>query len=691
MSKKVCLGRWVALGAALAAALGAGAARAQNPPALPAPPQWMQDSGLYFGPNFSPAELITPLIANRYLWLWEYFRGGQETRFDLWDARSAFLFNAMRNAYVSPFGSRVLFDQTGGAGRPQGQFVVLRVDDPAAAGGFTDLVFPGTNNRVNFIYGTPTGQTGVVPIFPNGMGTFAPHTLTGGTGAGAFNLEVDQVLSFARDQLRVEIRVRNAGGAARRVGVKMFLNPFEGVRTVFLPENQEKVLFETDFGRAVGTTVPPRRAQVPSSWEMYDVVNTNITRDDVFDTFKNIIRGNGATTPDRVVFGNALNMFGTQATWNYVADPSHDLRLSDVGVLLYWDTVPIAAGQTRVVATYIGRATAAHGMSDFYVASPPTPSNQFGFVGALETPFALPLINGNSDLQANGLPLTFAFKGFVQNEANTATPGATALLTLPDSLKFADPGDSPQRAFGFLDPIGANVLDEEFGTWEVQASGVEAGISPVDAQFASGFGDTAAARRLVNVPQGRLYQLQETYKMLGFPFTYNGITDPATALGLPSGSFVVLTYNPVINDYESVSALEPGKGYWVRLLGLPTQFVRVTAQSQPVNLEATAPFRVGLRNGWNMISNPSPYAIPVRELQFISAPRFLSFEDAVTRGLIRPSLYEFNRKTRVYDRLSADAVLNPGRGFWIYSFGEQTLVFPVPVGPDIEFISTTTP
>lgn len=675
MNKKVCMGRWVAtLGAAMAAACAAVPAGAQTP-TNPAPPQWMQDSGLYYGNNFN--ELITPLIANRYLWLWEYFRGGQETRFDLWDARSSFLFNAMRNAYVSPFGSRVLFDQTGLAGRPQGNYVLLHVEDPTAAGGFVDVPFPGTNNQITFFYGTPTNQSGVVPIFPNDSGTFAPHNLSGGSGAGAYNLNVDYVLSFARDMLRVEIRITNAGGAARRVGIKQFMNPFEAVRTVFQPANQGKIRFETDFGRAVGTTIAPRQAAVPDTWEEYDAVNTNITSSGLVDTYKGIIRGNGATPPDRVVFGNALQMFGSQGTWTYNADPTHDLRLSDVGMLYYWDTAPIAAGQTRVVATYIGRATAAHGMSDFYVATPPTPSNQFGFIGALETPFALSLINGDADLA------TYSFQGFVQNEANTSTPGATALLTLPDSLTFADPGESPQRAFGFLDPIGPLNLDEGTGTWLVQASGVEAGVSPVDAQFATGFGDTALARRFVNVPQGRLYQLQDTYKMLGFPFTYDGVTDPATALQLPSGSFVVLTYNPVINDYEAVSTLEAGKGYWIRLLGLPTQFTRLTAASHPVNLEATAPFRVGLRNGWNMVSNPSPYAIPVREIQFIAAPRFLSFEDAVTRGLIRPSLYEFNRKTRVYDRLSLDAVLNPGRGFWIYSFGEQTMVWPVPVGPDI--------
>jgi len=671
MNKKVCIGRWVAvLGAALAAfaAVPAGA-QATNP----APPQWMQDSGLYFGNNFN--ERIEPLITNRYLWLWEYFRGGQETRFDLWDARSAFLFNAMRTAYVSPFGSRVLFDQTGGTGRPQGNYVLLHVEDPTAAGGFVDVPFPGTNNLRTVFYGTPTNQSGVVDIFPNGSGTFAPHNLSGGSGAGAYNLNVDYVLSFARDTLRVEIRITNAGGAAKRVGVKEFMNPFEAVRTVFLPANQEKIRFETDFGRAVGTTLAPKRAQIPDTWEEYDLVNGPTSGGQV-DTYKGIIRGSGATPPDRVVFGNGLQMFSTQGTWTYNVDPVQDLRLSDVGMLYYWDVAPIAAGQTRVLATYIGPAVAAHGMSDFYVAAPPTPSNQFGFIGALETPFALSLINGDADLQ------TYSFRGFVQNEANTAVPGATALLTLPDSLTFADPGEFPQRAFGFLDPI-AGFVDEGSGTWQVRASGVEAGISPVDAQFATGFGDTALARRFVSVPQGRLYQLQETYKMLGFPFTYNGVTDPATALQLPSGSFVVLTYNPVINDYEAVSALEPGKGYWVRLLGLPTQFTRLTDAARPVNLEATAPFRVGLRNGWNMVANPSPYAIPARELQFIAAPRFLSFEDAVTRGLIRPSLYEFNRKTRVYDRLSQDAVLNPGRGFWIYSFGEQTLVWPVPVGPDI--------
>src|SRR2546427_2560916 len=98
MFHKVCKkGGWVAA-LVLAAGLAAGAMHpaAAQQAVLPTPPQWMTDAGLYFG---DPAHIITPLLTNRYLWLWEYFRGGDETRFNLWRSRSLFLFNAQLDAY----------------------------------------------------------------------------------------------------------------------------------------------------------------------------------------------------------------------------------------------------------------------------------------------------------------------------------------------------------------------------------------------------------------------------------------------------------------------------------------------------------------------------------------------------------------------------------------------------------------
>src|SRR3954447_4550966 len=104
MSSKVCTkGRWLALAALAAGLVTAAGSRpaAAQAQALPTPPQWMQDSGLYFG---DPAHIITPFLTNRYLWLWEYFRGANQTAIEVWRSDAQYLFNAAGNAYAAPWG-----------------------------------------------------------------------------------------------------------------------------------------------------------------------------------------------------------------------------------------------------------------------------------------------------------------------------------------------------------------------------------------------------------------------------------------------------------------------------------------------------------------------------------------------------------------------------------------------------------
>jgi len=636
----------------------------------------MQDAGLYFG---DPAHIITPFLTNRYLWLWEYFRGGNETQFVLWQAGSPFVFNAAGNAYAAPWGADLVVSGLNGDGsaRPLGNHTLLHIDDPgnAANGGFQDVEYPGAGtNNFTFLYGTPTNQSGVVGVDINGNGTFAPYTLAGGTGAGAFNLQVDERLTFCRDLLRVEISVRNLSGSTRRVGCREILDPDTDGDLFFLPETRNRIRFETDYGRAVGTVVPPRNPQVPNEWELY----LNGTGTFFQPSAKGILRGNGATTPDRVVFGNGLNMFPRRTNWTYNIDPTLPAELTNRTVMIYWDAVPIGANRTQIFTTYIGLAGAAHGMSNFFVAAPPTPTDSFGFVGAAQSPFGIPLVGGDADTTV--LPVT----AFFQNEANTPSPNSLALITLPDSLAFADPADTPNRDLGTADPV-QTLSDELSDSWQLRATGIEAGISPVDVLFSNGFGDTAIAHRLINVPQGRLYRFQDNYQMLTFPFTYTGgASDPATALGLPAGNFIILRYNPIINDYVPVTELQPGLGYWVRMLGLGDTMVRASSDAVPVDVASTGPFRVQLQAGWNMVGNPSPYAVPVREIQFLAPPLFLSFDQAVARGYIRPTLYQYNRLTGLYEKLSQDAIINPGRGIWIYSTAQRIMLWPAPYGPDVQ-------
>src|SRR5947208_3303023 len=129
---KVCRSLWrlAPLAALIGVAFAAAPARAQTITF----PQWMLDS-------FT--------IENRYVVLWEYWKGGQETRFNLWtqlgdplnpadDFRYYRTIDTSGNeTIVWPWGSRLLSGQrptqrigTTGDDRPYANVLTVHVEDP---------------------------------------------------------------------------------------------------------------------------------------------------------------------------------------------------------------------------------------------------------------------------------------------------------------------------------------------------------------------------------------------------------------------------------------------------------------------------------------------------------------------------------------------------------------------------------
>ncbi len=644
-------------------------------------PTWMVDSGvtgLFAGP-----------ISNRYLLLWEYFRGNDTTRFNIWTSLGDPL-NPLDDFYFTGFfnndqtqytlecdwGSRLFSSQrptrcvvgnngrTSGDDRPVAAEWTLHVEDNASATGFTDYRYPEAGSAE---LGPP------VATLPNGQGYYAPYTVPNNAPtASGIDLQVTQKTQFARDLLRIELMIRNRSGSARRVGARLLLDPYVDLRnggftnSVFLPQTRDRILYETEY----------RNASVPPEWEMFDDdegPNPNYIA-------KGIFRGQGATSPSRVIFGNTLDMWPfvqANAQYDWVTRPDFELRISDIGMLIYWDPISIPAGQTRTFVTYAGMGVANHGMSDSYQTTPAGELRTRGFVGAVQSPFALPLTDGDADTA------TATITAYFQNELQILAPGSFAFLELPDGLKFADnaPDQSQRLELGAVSAIGDS-LDERSGNWTVQPTGIEAGLLPVNVTFGNTFGDSARAVRYINVPQGRLFQLGDDWRFITFPFTYTNLQDdPAQVLGLAPGTFQIVRYNSEINDYEQVSRIQPGQGYWVRMLGQGTTFVRLN-EASPVKLGSREVFTTGMRQGWNMVGNPSPYVVPVRELQFVTSfGEIVTFDQAIRSGFIRAGLYSYNRKTGNYEALNRESLIQPGRSIWIYANGERTVLWPAPQGP----------
>ncbi len=689
------------LGAALAVGLLVVIpANAEKAPTV-APPTWISDSAAYHiqqgsNPVFHFWE---PMIQNRYVLLWQYHQGADLTSWNLWcaegdptvtgDNEDYYLsYDAMGvpQAYLYPWGSPIYSTELPGRGasntRPHADFISLRLDDPDDPGTWIDQRFPDNGAaRIDFVY--TDGRVGPVGIQPNSRATFAPYLYTGGTGPTAYSVIVSQKLSFVRDLLRVELNVRNIGSTTRRVGFRAALSPYAddwGSSVSFtLPQNHDRITFERDYGKAVGTTRPPTIAGIPDSYEVYD--------DDIgpLHTFvsKGILRGNGAVTPDRVVFGNGLDIFAQSlggALWDYDIDPESSLQFADLSTLLYWDPVTVGPGQSKAFVTYVGVGVASHGTSAFFQSSVPTDAELRGYVGALQTPFAIPLSGGDADFAAISADC-YIYNTFPDLPAG----GNTAFVTLPDGLEFFNPNASPTLNLPNTGRAGA-VGEEVQDRWVFRANGALAGYLPITVNYGNNLGDTAALTRHIHVPQGRLYQFDDDWRMVTFPFTYaNGSSDPIDALGLTAGNFQAVRYNPLINQYEPVSELKAGESYWLRMRGLGVTPVRLN-NATAIDLRQGDQIFSSLRRGWNQIGNPSPYAVPVRDLRFITTSAVISFDEAVRKGFIKATLYEYNYRTARYDALTRDSVVSPGRGVWMFSATERNVLWPEPIGPDIEVI-----
>jgi len=657
-------------------------------------PQWMKDS---------------VRVDNRYLSIWEYFTGANIGSFDIWtqvgdpdnprdDFRFIFTFDNMGviNGYGVPWGSRLFSSPHPPYGvqnpdvRPYCNLVTVRIDDPMSMTGFTDQAFPPGQNG-SAVFAPP------VVTLPRLQGFESPWFYNNG------ELQINEKLQFARDLVRIEYIVKNIGPTSHRVGFRLLLDPFvdygwfrtdftslQETRSLFIPETRNRIFFETDFGARTGTPTRPRDPVIPVEWTALDDdegPNPNFVA-------KAILRGNGATTPTRWAVVNSLNIYPAGAVWDYPVDNPMELRISDIATLTWWDPIEVPAGQTRTFVTYAGMGVASHAMSNAYLRAHQetllTGNNETqGYIASVQTPFALPLRNGNSDIDDTGLPLFAPLTTYVQNMFHISNlPSAFAFVELPDGLAFA--GEDPllrgkRIDMGSLSSIGLGI-DEGVGRLLLQTTGIESGVLPIRVTFSNGFGDSTQVIRTVNVPQGRRYQIGHDWRMLSFPFTYEDLADdPAVALGLEPGTFRVIRWNPLINQYEDVNQLKPGEGYWVRMLNLSPGQVRFTRlnDANPVKVATTDTSRTQVKTGWNQVGNPAPYAVRVRDIGVLVDGRIIDFDSAVAAGMIRSALYEYDRKTGQYVQLGKDTLVQPGRGVWLFSTAERTLVWRAPQGPNL--------
>jgi hypothetical protein len=140
----------------------------------------------------------------------------------------------------------------------------------------------------------------------------------------------------------------------------------------------------------------------------------------------------------------------------------------------------------------------------------------------------------------------------------------------------------------------------------------------------------------------------------------------ATVFGLSLGNDGALldrlaTYNTAARDYSYYTLanrmpLQPGRAYWSRL-DIP---LTVSAEATPI--DATQPYPLSVRPGWNLIGNPFPFTVDIYECGLLvdNAPR-KSWNDAVMAGLVGGAVYTWGGR----DYLPS-TMLQPYKGYWIF-------------------------
>lgn len=300
------------------------------------------------------------------------------------------------------------------------------------------------------------------------------------------------------------------------------------------------------------------------------------------------------------------------------------------------------------------------------------------------------------DLRGVGVTLSLPRGLRLVPDASGATPPATQQIGTVRSDKDAVASFAVQ-------PTG-----DAFGTLAYQTTFSVSDPNPI----------SRAISRSITVPATPLYPVTSSaFQGIGFPFEFDpvlsnngdrdtvlyGITGRPTTTE-PGGLF---SWDAGTQRYlRDVTRLERGRGYFYKPPTDRVLFakgVRPAAGQAPLGTVSTEYYQTTLEAGWNFISNPYLYDVPANSLRFATiAPNDpnsnlsqVSFQQAVTAGIVRGSIYFWNLNLNGglgdWDYLTGgDAVLRPWQGYWVYLNDRRVLRIVAPTQPQSAILPDAT-
>jgi hypothetical protein len=430
---------------------------------------------------------------------------------------------------------------------------------------------------------------------------------------------------------------------------------------------------------------------------------------------RHTFRGFGATLPTQVYVTDSFELRPENANSYLPGDvPGSVHQRLDTGIAVasYFGPFNLAPGGSAEIVTYYGNGTPSARLdSDYVVSAEGTEALAYNSSAAID-PTVVGTKKTAGDYQNVGkkflTPNPFRIYGEVYNRA-PSTPtasinleGVRASLVLPQGLELATDTttgnvDVPEKVLGDNGTVASD--RPASASWLVQPRGDVFGTLTYQVSFQTRDFGSKQISRTITIPATPFRTVTaETFQMIGFPFAFDPVLtnngDPATVINTltsPEDEPVAFyRWDPVTQDYgPPVTQLVTGQGYFYRPNFSRTFYARgvkpVPGQAQVgnVNLDQVTRHQITLEPGWNMISNPYLYDVPIKYLQFRSpedntniVPQ--TFAQAVAGGLIRGGLFFYDINTRAYDFFdNPNESLRPWDGYWVFANSRTVLLFPL--------------
>ena len=341
----------------------------------------------------------------------------------------------------------------GGARNDGSSFSLSFVWPSAPSTSFTTLRVADSGTPVDTILSDPSSA----PV------DAADH-LSNVTGYTVDDVGVTQTLSVVPNPLsgqvdlgRIEYTVTNNGTTAHNVGLR-YMNDVDVANNDAAPfrvPNVGPVTTETDFSGAA----------IPTYFNVFNDL-TDSTKVGVA-----LLKGSGATTPDRVAIASWPGIHLT--VWDYTTTPGAET--GDSAYADWWNPAPLAPGASRTYVTY-------YGLGNVTVVSGP----DLGI--GLVSPASLALSGCVYD------PNPFSVVATAVNNGTATATGVTATIALPAGLSLAS--GTAAQAIADLAPGASGEV-----TWNVQAADRAAAANLAFSVTAAATGvQSVTANRAVDVP-----------------------------------------------------------------------------------------------------------------------------------------------------------------------------------------------